>query len=475
MTGWDIAGFKGPLGWEEEEQLRAKAKKTIDYWFEGDLVKLNETRPPAAAAIKTSDGHDYYDVIVLGGGTAGCIVAGRLAERGINPKTGDRLKVAMIEGGDDWTIRDPGIKPGYGSPIRRRYITNITDGNGTGRNDPGAALSWPSADRAARISGWSGAARFTTAGSAGFRKRRISTSTGKPPAWIGTWQNLETQSRRSGTSITSARLRIPGGARGLTSGPMRAERSDTRCIPHRALCGILLWARSLTADSMNRFDSKGNSLPWAYIGLNNGLKVIPNAEVQKIVIEKVPGGRPVATGAVYTDKAGAMHEVRAARVIVALRSRIGRRCCSTSLVMARGNCWEISCWSRTRTWAMHLTGDCDLVSSAYLEEPVTPEGREGDVFSEHGPWCATTPRPWGELTVHVRSALRSAGYQMKLRWGLCARIWLGAQGIHAKWRRSEAHHDLADSPRCDSLELAGACRTPRSSGSRWTQPRLTPR
>ncbi len=28
VTGWDIAGFKGPLGWEEEEQLRAKAKKT---------------------------------------------------------------------------------------------------------------------------------------------------------------------------------------------------------------------------------------------------------------------------------------------------------------------------------------------------------------------------------------------------------------------------------------------------------------
>ncbi len=68
---------------------------------------------------------------------------------------------------------------------------------------------------------------------------------------------------------------------------------------------------------MNRFDSKGTSLPWAYIGMNNGLKVIANAEVQKIVIEKVPGGRPVATGAVYKDKAGAMHEVRAARVIVA--------------------------------------------------------------------------------------------------------------------------------------------------------------
>src|SRR5258705_7879701 len=109
--------------------MRERAKKVLPYWFEGDVVRLDPSRPAAAAAIKTG-GHDYYDVIVLGGGTAGCIIGGRLAERGVNPKTGDRLRVAMIEGGDDWSIRDPGIKPGYGYPIRRRMITNIDDGIG---------------------------------------------------------------------------------------------------------------------------------------------------------------------------------------------------------------------------------------------------------------------------------------------------------------------------------------------------------
>ena len=38
VTGWDIAGYKGPLGWEEEERQRALMKKMHVYWYEGDLA-----------------------------------------------------------------------------------------------------------------------------------------------------------------------------------------------------------------------------------------------------------------------------------------------------------------------------------------------------------------------------------------------------------------------------------------------------
>src|SRR6202042_1291905 len=117
---------------------------------------------------------------------------------------------------------------------------------------------------------------------------------------------------------------------------------------------------------LSRTDSKATSLPWAYIGLNNGLKVIANAEVQKIVIEKVPGGRPVATGAIYKDKSGMMHEVRAARVVSAMatnftpllfyRSGYGpREFLGDKLLVENNNV------------GYHLSGDHDLVSSAYLE------------------------------------------------------------------------------------------------------------
>jgi hypothetical protein len=32
VTAWDIVGYRGPLGWQEEEEKRARAKQT--HWHE---------------------------------------------------------------------------------------------------------------------------------------------------------------------------------------------------------------------------------------------------------------------------------------------------------------------------------------------------------------------------------------------------------------------------------------------------------
>jgi flavin-dependent dehydrogenase len=40
-----------------------------------------------------------YDLIIVGAGMAGCVLAARVAERGVHPKTGDKLRIALIEAG----------------------------------------------------------------------------------------------------------------------------------------------------------------------------------------------------------------------------------------------------------------------------------------------------------------------------------------------------------------------------------------
>ena len=408
VTGWDIAGYKGPLSWEEEEKLREKAKRELPYWMEGDLVKLEHNRPPAAAAIKTSDGHDYYDVIVLGGGTAGCIVAGRLAERGINPKTGDRLRVAMIEGGDDWTIRDPGIKPGYGYPIRRRMITDIPDGigpDGAGGGPMGIGPNylWP-------YVGGSGE-NFRLVGGCSLHYGGT--------CWIPGDEDFHFYREASGVDWDLAKfgdaiqeirdmfhVSAPPDAWWSKGDHMWADAGRALGFELRSTEEGRINTIGINGD-MSRTDSKATSLPWAYIGLNNRLKVIANADVQKILIEKVSGARPVATGAVYKDKAGMMHEVRAARVIVAFGTNF------TPLLLYRSGYGPREFLGdkllvENKHVGYHLNGDHDLVSSAYMEDPVIEAGVEGQ--AHHGqPWAATTPRPWAELTIHVRGGAGGLG------------------------------------------------------------------
>jgi hypothetical protein len=97
-------------------------------------------------------------------------------------------------------------------------------------------------------------------------------------------------------------------------------------------------------------------------------QIIANGEVEKIVIEQVAGGRPVATGAVYKDKTGKMNEVRAARVICACaangtplllyKSGYGpRELLGDSLLVENANVGQ------------HMTGDCSMHATAGTDQP----------------------------------------------------------------------------------------------------------
>jgi len=64
-----------------------------------------------------------FDVAIVGAGQAGCTLAGKIAEKGVNPLTGDPLRIAVFDRGPYLRGKS---NPGYGSPERRRLFTNIS-------------------------------------------------------------------------------------------------------------------------------------------------------------------------------------------------------------------------------------------------------------------------------------------------------------------------------------------------------------
>ncbi len=64
-----------------------------------------------------------YDLAIIGAGQAGCTLAGKIAQNGVNPATGEPLKIALFDRGPYFKGKP---NPGYGSPERRRMFTNIS-------------------------------------------------------------------------------------------------------------------------------------------------------------------------------------------------------------------------------------------------------------------------------------------------------------------------------------------------------------
>ena len=390
VTGWDVAGFRGPMEWEEEEERRASMKKAHPYWFEGDLVKRNSSTAPA---VKTSDGKEYYDVVVLGGGTAGCTVAGRLAERGINPKTGDRLRVAVIEGGDDWPVRDSAIRPGYGAPVRRRMITNINYEELSPENELASVYRWPYARENFKLVGgcsmhFTGNCFLPTEDDFNvFRQTSgVDWTYGEFAEAIDEVREFYHVSSQPEAAWDRAAKLFAETGRAMGFDVTPSPQAKRNCLDSN-YCGD---------GHLCRYDARGTSLPWLYIGLNNGLKLIANSEVLKINIDTSAGTAPVATGVIYKDKSGNLHEVRAARIIVACGTM------GTAMLLYKSG------YGPSETLGGNLIienknvglfdGDADTAYSAYFPEPIG-QTRGGSAFGTFN----LKPNPQGELSLKVDS------------------------------------------------------------------------
>ena len=284
---------------------------------------------------------DTYDVLIVGGGMAGCILATRIAEHGIHPETGERLKVAMVERGP-YFKGDP--KPGYGIPLRRKMFTNITrefreggrysmglfssrydvmtgnvDRSGTGTADVasivgGGSLHWGAITQVPEDVDYQIWAQETGVDWTADEYR----SAGEE---IRTLFNIHP---RPETLLTKGDFLFREAARSLGYAVRERTVAKKNCI----LCGFC------NSADMCKYDAKmGPLITHLPLAESIGVQIIPDAEVGKIVLEK-EGGRVVAKGILYRLN-GRTESAAAEKIIVScgtfgtppllFRSGYGRR------------------------------------------------------------------------------------------------------------------------------------------------------
>jgi choline dehydrogenase-like flavoprotein len=229
-----------------------------------------------------------YDVVIVGGGTAGCILAAKLSEGGVDPETGKRLKIGVIEAGA-YLRGDP--KPGYGIPLRRQMYTNIPKDikfgrsyvtpHGRGRGVGGSSLIFGSG------------------------------------AWFPFDEDYDDWQEETGVDWTRENFKpaVEEARRVFNVGPQADEvlsnrraselfkktaeamsyeirRGDSRAAKNCIFCGHC-------ADrQICKYDSKMSTLiTHAPIAQRNGVEIIANARAQRVIIER-SGGKAVARGVV---------------------------------------------------------------------------------------------------------------------------------------------------------------------------------
>ena len=227
-----------------------------------------------------------YDVCIVGGGTAGCILAANLSEKGVNPQTGRRLKIAVIEMGA-YLRGEP--KPGYGVPLRRQMYANIPHDikfgrnfvtpQGRGRGVGGSSLIFGSA-------AWfpfdEDYAEWQEETGIDWSKENFQSSIEEAERVFNVGlQPEETLSNKRGSELFKAKAEALGFE--VRPGHQRAVKNCIFCghCADRQIC---------------KYDAKQSTLvTHAPIAERNGVEIIPNARAQRILIER-SGGKQIARG-----------------------------------------------------------------------------------------------------------------------------------------------------------------------------------
>jgi choline dehydrogenase-like flavoprotein len=297
-----------------------------------------------------------YDVIIIGSGVGGSILAAHLAEKGVNPKNGERLRIALLEAGPYW--KGP-VRPGYGSPLRRRLITNFG-------SDDAPDRMWP----------W-GMVKMVGGSTMHYGASVYLPYPEDYRHWVAEGTDWTEENCREAAAEVERMYNLHAEPDAVLSKGSLLFRDTARVMGrevHPALVARknCLYCGYCEGGYFCRYDSKMNAMTtYLPIAEKHGVEIIPEAAVERVVIEK-KGARPIATGAVFQQR-GQSVEVRAAKIIVSagvvgtpvllFKSGYGPKAeLGDKLVAENDNIGQ------------HLDIHAAIVVSAYFDEPI----KEGD-------------------------------------------------------------------------------------------------
>jgi choline dehydrogenase-like flavoprotein len=246
-----------------------------------------------------------YDLVIVGAGMAGCILAARVAQNGVNPKTGEKLRIALIEAGP---YLERTRNSGYGDPRWRKQVVQMQ------WEEFSHVPHWPWPYGLKAVGGCSlhwGAFAFLPFDvdhknwvdemGIDWSKENMQSAVDDVIRNFHVHEDIE-----EAYAPCNKIFREAGRALGFQPKPYMVARHN--CI----YCGYIGGAHAC------KYDSKASSVWYLPAFFENGGELIPDAEVMQVLIDK-RGAGGLARGVTY-KRDGDLHEAVADKVVV---------CCGT--------------------------------------------------------------------------------------------------------------------------------------------------